>query len=160
MCAIFSLFYGGMGVGYLWLGSSCQCLCAEYEKVYYYYYLERILKTRKQRNKNFIKNIFVFLTNNFITTNEKEAKFYFSLHIGQNKIVKKENNNFLGEILVSSFSCFSNPFPETALLNMQEFIITGDGILKYAGVYYYRRRYSQICRSITLLQKNFILESR
>ena len=48
----------------------------------------------------------------FITTKRKEVMFCFSLPIGPNKIVPQENNNILGEILVS-FPCFLNPFPET-----------------------------------------------
>ena len=38
-------------------------------------YRERILKTIKQRNKNFIQNIIVFLFNNFIWTNRKQVQF-------------------------------------------------------------------------------------
>ena len=34
------------------------------------------------------------------------VKFFFSLPIGPNKIVQQENNNILGDILVSLFSCF------------------------------------------------------
>ena len=48
-----------------------------------------ILKSIKQRNKNIIKNINVFLLNHFIWTDRKvETKLYL-LPIGQNKIVKK-----------------------------------------------------------------------
>ena len=47
--------------------------------------------------------------NNFISTNRKEVKFCFSLPNGPNKIVTQENNNILGETLVSLFSCFVNP---------------------------------------------------
>jgi len=56
----------------------------------------------------------VFLLNNFIWANRKgETKLYF-LPIGRNKIIgnTRENKNILDEILVSLFSCFSNPFPE------------------------------------------------
>ena len=43
---------------------------------------ERIYKTRKQRNKHFTKNSYVFLMNNFISTNRKGVNVYFSLLIG------------------------------------------------------------------------------
>ena len=62
---------------------------------------ERILETRKQRNKNFTEHIIVFLLNNLIWANIKaETKFYF-LPIGRNKIVHQENKNILDEILFS-----------------------------------------------------------
>ena len=67
---------------------------------------ERILKTIKQRNNNFIKNYPVFLLNNFIWTNMRgETKLYF-LPIGRNKIVDLENKTFLDEIIVLLFNCF------------------------------------------------------
>ena len=45
---------------------------------------------------------------NFISTNKKgETKL--GLPISRNKIVHQENNNILGEIIVSLFSCFYNP---------------------------------------------------
>ena len=67
---------------------------------------ERILKTIKQPNKRFIKNIIVFLLKNFIWTNRKQVEFCFYLPIGPNKIVQQENNNILDEIFVSLFDCF------------------------------------------------------
>ena len=66
---------------------------------------ERILKTIKQRNNNFIKSYLVFLLNNFIWTNRRgETKLYI-LPIGRNKIVHQENKTFLDEIIVSLFNC-------------------------------------------------------
>ena len=40
---------------------------------------------KKKKKKNFIKNIFVFLMKNVITTNRKEVQFCFSLPIGPKK---------------------------------------------------------------------------
>ena len=66
--------------------------------------------TKQLHNKTRISSrSFRFL--DFISTNRKEVKFCFSLSIGSNKIVQQENNNILGGILVSVFSCFINPFP-------------------------------------------------
>ena len=45
---------------------------------------------------------------NFNSTNRKVAKFWFFLPIGRNEIVHQENNNILGEIILS---LFVNPFP-------------------------------------------------
>ena len=59
--------------------------------------------TIKQLNTNLIKNTFVFLMNNIISTNRIEVKFSFSLPIGPNKIVQKEISNILDEILVHCF---------------------------------------------------------
>ena len=61
------------------------------------------------RNKNLIKNIFVCFIN--ISTIRHEIKCCFSLSIGPNQIVQQENNNILGEVLVSLFPGFVNPFP-------------------------------------------------
>ena len=52
------------------------------------------------KNKNFIKNNFGFLKNNFITTNRKEENFCFSLPFGQIKLFEQISNNILVEILV------------------------------------------------------------
>ena len=41
----------------------------------------------------------------------REKKNLAPFSIGRNKIVHQENKNFLGEIIVSFFSCFVNPFP-------------------------------------------------
>ena len=60
----------------------------------FYFVLEQILKTIKQRNKNLIKNIFVSLLNNFISTNRKEVKFCFYPPIGPNKIVQQEKEKY------------------------------------------------------------------
>ena len=49
--------------------------------------------------------------NNFISTNIKREKNLAPFSIGRNKIVHQENKNILGEIIVSFFSCFVNPFP-------------------------------------------------
>ena len=54
---------------------------------------------------------FVFLMNNCNTANRKEVKFCFFLPIGPDEIGHQENNNILGVIFVSFFSCFFNPFP-------------------------------------------------
>ena len=59
----------------------------------------------KQRNNNFIKNILVFLINNFISTNGKEVKFCSS-PIGSNKIVRQEIKNIPDEIVVLGFIPF------------------------------------------------------
>ena len=59
----------------------------------------------KQLNNNLTNFFFVFLM-----TNRKGAKFCFSLPVGRNKIVHQENNNILGENIVSLFSCFVNTF--------------------------------------------------
>ena len=68
-------------------------------------------KQIKQRKKNSNKNIFVLFVDNFISTKRKGVKFCFSPPIGWNKIDHQENKNILGEILVSLFSSFVNPFP-------------------------------------------------
>ena len=47
--------------------------------------------------------MFVFLKNNFISTNRKDVKFCFSPPSGPSKIVQQENINILGEILVLMF---------------------------------------------------------
>ena len=62
---------------------------------------EPILKTIKQRNKNLISNIIVFLLNNFIwTSNGKvETKLYL-LPIGPNKVFSKKTTIFFRD------SCF------------------------------------------------------
>ena len=70
------------------------------------YIFLQILKTIKQRNKNFFNIIIVFLLDNFIWTNRKQVEFYFYLPIGPDKIVQRENNTILVEILVSLFDCF------------------------------------------------------
>ena len=57
-------------------------------------YLTADLKTIKQRNKTFIKNILVILLNNFISTNKKEVNFLFSIPIGPNKIVQQEKKEY------------------------------------------------------------------
>ena len=79
-------------------------------------YFENIISFLKQRGGGFKKQenketrnssrlyVFVFLMNNFITTNRNEVKFCFSPTIGPNKIVPTENNNILVETLVSLFS--------------------------------------------------------
>ena len=56
------------------------------------YIFLQILKTIKQRNKNFFNIINVFLLDNFIWTNRKQVEFYFYLPIGPDKIVQQENN--------------------------------------------------------------------
>ena len=67
---------------------------------------ERILKTIKQRNKNFIKNIIVFLLNNFIWTNKKQIKFCFYLPIGAKKNFNKKATIFLMRFLFHYFIVF------------------------------------------------------
>ena len=53
-----------------------------------YLYAGNVYKVRKQRNKNFTKNIIVFLLNNFIWTNRNgETNLYF-LPVDPNKIRK------------------------------------------------------------------------
>ena len=64
----------------------------------------------QEKNETIIspRFFFVFLMYNFISTNRKGAKFWYSLPVGRNKIVHQENNNILGEIIASLFSCFVN----------------------------------------------------
>ena len=61
---------------------------------------ERIYRTTKQ-------NSFVFLANNFISTNKKGKTKLCCLTIGWNKIVHHENKNILAEIHISLFSYFA-----------------------------------------------------
>ena len=68
-------------------------------------------QTKKTTKQDFHQGYFVFLMNNFNTTNRKEVKFCFCLPIGPNKIVQQENNDIFGEILGSLSSVFLNPFP-------------------------------------------------
>ena len=66
------------------------------------------LKTRKQRNKNSIKNIIVFLLKNLFWANRKgESKLYFFLLVVI-KLFLKKTKIFLTKF---SFRCFLNPFP-------------------------------------------------
>ena len=58
-------------------------------------------------------NIFVFLVNNFISTNRKGSTKHNSPPIGLNKIDYQENKNILNETFVSLFSYFVNPSPDT-----------------------------------------------
>ena len=68
-------------------------------------------RTIKQRNKNLIKNIFIFLL--FIWTIWKKVKFCSAPPIGPNNIFQQQNKNILDEILVSFFFyCFKNPLPD------------------------------------------------
>ena len=67
------------------------------------FFWERILKTIKQRNNNFIKNIFVFLLNNFIWTNKRGKTKLCFLPFGRNNFVHQENKNIIDKIVVSLF---------------------------------------------------------